>query len=283
VKPLEELRDEEEDVQEKDDDNMIKENEEGEGAAAGADKTQKIADASNSASNVPEGSSAGRLVNKRHSAVKSAHWDFLVASSNGNSTANEQLYDFLRGNLATNFLPNFVDFGSDSGIFSSALQKAMDYLEGPLGVEQLANFRTGKSYSSKELAELLGVTGVSTKKGEDVRSLRLCELFNGVSRAIIGSSYENLYHWVGDNRACQSDSDDFNENGNDKPDIIVLKVGRRSVFGPKDNRAHYHNHEVANIGEGKVNSSSDMNFETSILQMMKYAVSSGWHISVRSI
>jgi hypothetical protein len=142
-----------------------------------------------------------------------------------------------------------------------------------------------KVLTPQEELQVFGVEGVKvrppneigeqegSKGNEDTGSVRLCMLMNGIRRAMIGDSYKNQYHWVGNSKNQPSESTSLGEDNGDKPDIIVLKIGRATIYNSDTKQAEYTFEELASAGEGKILLSSDMNTEEVILQMMKYTVS----------
>jgi hypothetical protein len=111
------------------------------------------------------------------------------------------------------------------------------------------------------------------KASEDHTSVRLCMLMNGIERAMVGDQYRNRYHWVGNCPPRNPDSSSYNEDGGDKPDIIVLTIGRETVIDPATKKAVYYMHELSSVCEGKTDPAFDMDLERSVVQMMKYTVS----------
>jgi hypothetical protein len=203
---------------------------------------------------------------------------------------NGVMRQFVRFELQDKFERRFVDIQvqedcSEAREFGRQCEKGHEYLRGPTGRTQLEDFLHRKVLTPQEELEVFGVEGVKlrppnkigeqegSKGNEDTGSVRLCMLMNGIRRAMIGDSYKNQYHWVGNSKNQPSESTSLGEDNGDKPDIIVLKIGRATIYNSDTKQAEYTFEELASAGEGKILLSSDMNTEEVILQMMKYTVS----------
>jgi hypothetical protein len=177
--------------------------------------------------------------------------------------------------MKNRFDPRFVvvkvvDGSAHEAAYKELCRRGMEYLGSHEGVQKLNAFLDKtKITTDAELERLSGRNDIKVGRlrAEDIGSLRLCDLVNGMSGHIVGAFYKKLLHWVGIKGGIKTKSDIYSANSGDKMDLFFLTVGRE-ILGK------FSMEELSTPGDGKETADHDMSLANLLIHKARSAVSS---------